>query len=171
MRRLMTSGAKSTILFFCFAAISTFLARAHPPVAMEDKGPSPLAPQELRVEGLRNPVGIDCQKPRFSWTFTSDKDGNRSLMQSGYRILVASTPELLNQNKGDTWDSGNVRSSEYSLIEYTGKPLRSHTNYYWKLRTWDQDGKASAGEGEGRHDESPVLARELETSGIGKDIR
>ena len=34
-------------------------------------------------------------------------------------------------------------STSYIQIEYAGKPLSSHTGYFWKVRTWDQEGVAS----------------------------
>ena len=34
-------------------------------------------------------------------------------------------------------------STSYIQIEYAGKPLSSHTGYFWKVRTWDQEDVAS----------------------------
>ena len=35
------------------------------------KAAGPLQPAGLTVEYIRNPLGIDTKKPRFSWTFTA----------------------------------------------------------------------------------------------------
>ena len=59
----------------------------------------------LRTENLDNPLGLDVAAPRFSWQMSSDK---KNVRQKAYRILVASSPELLEQDKGDLWDSGRV---------------------------------------------------------------
>ncbi len=100
----------------------------------------PLAPTNLRCEYLTNPVGIDVRLPRFAWV---DRHTGRAQVQSAYQLLVASTPELLAQNKGDQWDSGKVASDDPTQVIYNGKPLESDHSYWWKVRWWDKDGSAS----------------------------
>ncbi len=58
-----------------------------------------------RCEYLADPLGIDVAKPRLSWVIESD---HRSEYQSAYQVLVASSKELLEKNKGDLWDSGKA---------------------------------------------------------------
>ena len=49
----------------------------------------------LKTEYLNNPIGIDVQKPRLSWTCEG------GIKQTAYRIVATS--------KGKTvWDSGKV---------------------------------------------------------------
>lgn len=91
----------------------------------------------LRCEYLENPLGLDVSKPRLSWVIRSDRRGEA---QVAYEVLVASTPELLAMDKGDCWDSGKVESDRSTLIEYAGKALKTRTQYYWKVRVWDQGG-------------------------------
>ena len=74
----------------------------------------------LRCEYRADPLGIDTPKPRLCWEIQSDKRGER---QTGYRVLVASTPELLARDQGDLWDSGQVVSDQSIQVEYAGKPL------------------------------------------------
>jgi len=76
----------------------------------------------LRCEYRENPLGIDSPKPRLSWIIESADRGAR---QTAYQILVATTPELLAQGKGNLWDSGKVVSDRQTQIEYSGKPLDS----------------------------------------------
>lgn len=57
----------------------------------------------LRTEQMVDPMGLDTAAPRMSWRLESSQ---RNVMQTAYRILVASSPELLAQDKGDLWDSG-----------------------------------------------------------------
>ena len=64
----------------------------------------------------------------------SDERGQK---QNGYRILVSSTPEYLENNRGDLWDSGHVSSAQTLHVEYAGKPLASHTQCFWKVMAWD----------------------------------
>jgi len=53
--------------------------------------------------------------------------------QAAYRILVASSAAVLEQGRGDVWGSGRVASHEYMHATYAGKPLQSHTTYFWKV--------------------------------------
>ena len=108
------------------------------PAARAAEGP--LAPANLRCEYLKNPVGIDVRQPRFAWVL---RHTERAQMQSAYQVLVASSPELLAQNKGDQWDSGKTASDDSTQVVYNGKPLESGHSYWWKVRYWDKDGNAS----------------------------
>jgi alpha-L-rhamnosidase len=93
---------------------------------------------QLRCEYLANPLGIDAANPRLNWIINSNRRGER---QVAYQILVASTPQLLSQGRGDLWDSGKVTSDETTQIAYQGQPLTSRERCYWKVRIWDQDGR------------------------------
>ena len=95
--------------------------------------------KNLRCEYLADPLGIDATSPRLSWIVTSSRRGE---MQSAYQVLVATSPELLNADQGDLWDSGKVSSDENSQIVYVGSPLVSRENCFWKVRAWDRDGNA-----------------------------
>ena len=99
----------------------------------------------LRCEYRENPRGIDVGKPRLSWIIR-DKDWRtaaRGQKQTAYQILVASSEALLKKDKGDLWDSGKVATDQSIQVEYMGKPLESRMRCHWKVRLWDQDGKAT----------------------------
>jgi alpha-L-rhamnosidase len=102
---------------------------------------APLPPQNLRCEYRRDPLGIDVKQPRFSWVLEHPERGEK---QTAYQLLVATRPELLAQNEGDAWDAGRVSSAQSTQVIYGGKPLESGRTYYWKVRTWDAQGRASA---------------------------
>jgi alpha-L-rhamnosidase len=91
----------------------------------------------LRCEYLENPLGIDERAPRLAWRMVSDR---RNVRQAAYRILVASSPELLAQRKGDLWDSGAVASDQSAHIVYSGKPLTSRQIAYWQVEVTDDAG-------------------------------
>lgn len=93
---------------------------------------------DLRVEQLREPVGIDAAAPRLSWKIASDKT---NVMQNAYHIIVASTQELLDNNTGDLWDSGKVMSDQSHLVAYKGDMLRSNQKCYWKVKSWTTAGE------------------------------
>ena len=94
----------------------------------------------LFCENTDNPAGITNSAPRFSWILQSNL---RSQVQTGYHILIASTIEKLNNNKGDVWDSRRVKSGNSILIRYAGKELKPATTYYWKVKVWNQTGDYS----------------------------
>ena len=104
--------------------------------------PSAAEPINLRCEYFSTPLGIDVAKPRLAWIETAG-EAIRSQRQTGYQVLVASSPELLANDTGDLWDSGKVASDQSIHVEYQGKPLASWTCCHWKVRCWDRDGKPS----------------------------
>ncbi len=101
----------------------------------------------LRCEYLINPVGIDSNKPRFSWEIVS---GRRGTMQKAWQVLVAGTEEgIFNEkdmdinkdidiNRDIIWDSGKVLSSSSVHVAYDGPELISRQRYCWKVRIWDE---------------------------------
>ncbi len=96
----------------------------------------------LRCEYLKNPVGIDAGTPRFTWQL-SEPAHTRGQKQTAYQVLIASTPALLEQGRGDIWDSGQVASSQSALVSFAGKALVSNQACYWKVRIWDKDRQPS----------------------------
>ncbi len=102
------------------------------------------APSNLQCESQSGPLAIQTLQPRFSWLLAPVKPGARSITQSGYRILVASSRFLLAQNRADVWDSGVLHSAQFFQISYAGKSLDSGKTYFWKVMVWDQNDRASA---------------------------
>jgi hypothetical protein len=90
----------------------------------------------LRCEYRENPLGIDIRIPRLSWIVHSEQ---RGCSQTAYRIKVASSPEMLDEESSNLWDSGKVTSNRTIQVEYEGVPLRSHMTCYWKVQVWDTD--------------------------------
>lgn len=86
----------------------------------------------LIVEYTETPMGIDVNKPRFSWQMVSKKRGQS---QTAYQISV------FDENGNETWDSGKIRSDISLNIEYEGQPLQPSTRYNWQLQVWDQNNK------------------------------
>jgi hypothetical protein len=99
-----------------------------------------LVPVQLRCEYAQNPLGVDVANPRLFWKLESATRGQR---QTAYQILVSSQADLLAKNKSDLWDSGKVVSDETIQIPYSGQPLKSSQQVFWKVRVWDKDGKTS----------------------------
>ncbi|WP_146403779.1 glycoside hydrolase family 78 protein [Planctomycetes bacterium CA13] len=94
-----------------------------------------MMPSDLRSEYRENPLGLDILRPRLSWKVASANQGDS---QAAYRILVASTAQILNANQGDLWDSGRVDSGQTLFVEYDGKPLPARQVCFWKVRVWSE---------------------------------
>ena len=95
---------------------------------------------DLRCENLTNPVGIDETEPRLSWRLKSEVSGEK---QTAYHVLVASSRDGCEKGIGDLWDSGKVDSEQSIHVAYSGNPLISKMTCYWKVRTWDKEGRPS----------------------------
>lgn len=98
-------------------------------------GPQP--PDSLRCEYLRNPMGIDVKRPRFSWMLEHSERGQK---QSAYQLIVSTDPGLETQI---LWDTGKVLSDQSIHVVYEGKSLESDRSYYWKVRYWDKNDLSS----------------------------
>lgn len=98
------------------------------------------APHKLRYEYGDIRLGTGVRKPRLGWQLASTQAGAR---QTAYQILVASSAEALAKNQGDVWDSGKINTSQSVYVDYQGKNLESRQRYFWKVKIWDEKGKAS----------------------------
>lgn len=90
-----------------------------------------------RCEYLVNPVGIDVSTPRFSWETSSDI---RNIKQVAYQVIVSSSPQLLENNQGDVWDSKRVERPTSSQVVYAGNVMAPGKLCYWKVTAWYSDG-------------------------------
>ena len=87
----------------------------------------------LQVEYSDTPIGIDVQKPRFSWQMLAP-EGERGYLQTAYQIQVK------NSKGSIIWDSGKVSSGASVTVPYSGQTLQSTTRYNWAVTVWDQNG-------------------------------
>lgn len=89
----------------------------------------------MRCEHLENPIGLDAEKPRFSWMLP---DG---VISQTHRAIVVGTDSLsVIQGIGDAWESGYVESDKV-ISEYAGSPLAPYTRYWWKVSAKDDKGE------------------------------
>ena len=105
--------------------------------------------------GRREPPGRSPRRPCAAntsstpWASTcrsrassgSSSTRRRGQVQSAYQIIVSTDPKAA---AGDIWDSGKVASAKSTQIAFAGKALESGKSYFWKVRTWDRDGRESA---------------------------
>lgn len=92
---------------------------------------------ELTCEGLAEPLGIDSTSPHFSWKVSGAEK------VSAWRIQAATSPSLLNGGKADLWDSGRTVSDCTVMVPYGGAALSSGEECFWRVKVWDENGRAS----------------------------
>lgn len=90
---------------------------------------------ELKVEYVSTPMGIDIERPRFSWQMLAPA-GAKGTRQSAYALVVKDP-------QGEVvWKSGKVRQAASLNIEYAGRPLAAARRYQWSVDVWDEHGRA-----------------------------
>lgn len=94
----------------------------------------------LRVDRRYNPLALEQKTPVLSWQINSKKVGFR---QAAYHVLVADSESKLKEGKANIWDSGKISSEESLNVLYDGNVLESGKTYYWKVKVWSREGKAS----------------------------
>lgn len=114
---------------FSFVAASAGIAAAYD-----------ACPVGLTCDYIEEPVGMGNRSPLLGWRTDTDKPG---WLQGAYRVLVSSNKDLLEEDRGDIWDSGIVREGRSQNIKYCGIPLLPCCDYYWKVKVWDTDGAES----------------------------
>ena len=97
-------------------------------------------PAGLMVEYIREPenTAINDKLPEYCWIVPKE-----AVFQNAYQILVASSKANIDNNLGDVWNSGQIRSKTSTNVEQKGKPLNPDSRYYWKVRIWDKDNRLS----------------------------
>ncbi len=85
--------------------------------------------ENLTVEYMQNPIGIEKDLIRFAWNMKSDVTGKR---QTAYEITVFD---------GDTavWNSGKTESGRSVGIPYEGDSLSDAHRYTWLVTVWDEN--------------------------------
>ena len=98
-------------------------------------GDAPLTVTGLLTDHAADPLGIDEERPRFSWRLESDRRGVR---QVAYRVTVSV------DSRAEVWDSGWVESSRQLGVEYDGAQLASRTRYSWQVTVRTSDGNEAS---------------------------
>ena len=101
----------------------------------------PDAPTDLEVEEQTNPERVITGSPHFTAIFNA----NDTVNAAHYQIEVGSS-----RLGSDKWDSAKQALSpecgdgeRCKLIVYGGSKLSLKTKYWWRLKFWDTDGRAS----------------------------
>ncbi len=85
---------------------------------------------DIRTEYQKDPLGIDCMEPRFSWKLRA-VSGSRDIVQTAYRVLVGTR-----QGADDMWDSGRQESCCSTGVSYAGETLKPCTRYHVTVTVW-----------------------------------
>ena len=93
---------------------------------------------DLRCDNLSNPLGLNDVNPMLGWKVKSTVKAD---FQTHYRIITATSIEKLNNNIGDLWDTGKIKSSEQVAVNYRGIALKSGNIVYWKVKIWTDKAK------------------------------
>ena len=107
----------------------------------------------LTVEMQDGSMPLVTATPRFSWNYEARVD---NVIQTSYRIIVASSEEKARRGEGDLWDSQTVDTSQMLYIPYVGTPLKSRDRCWWRVYT-----TVTYGDGKSIEIKSPVQYFEL----------
>ena len=97
-------------------------------------------PAELMVNNLVEPLAIADRHPTFMWIM---KGGIRGDYQTAYQLMIGPSRHFVAEGNGNTWNSGKILSNEQVDISYAGQPLKSETEYFWRVRIWNKNGRKS----------------------------
>ena len=86
----------------------------------------------LTCEYKVDPIGLDLERPRFSWQCVSEE----KMIQGGYQLQVFKAGET-----APLWDTGRVNRRDSLLVPYDGPALQPRTRYSWRVRIWDKKGR------------------------------
>src|SRR5688572_24847994 len=86
---------------------------------------------QVRVEHLRDALGIGTDRPRLSWIISTEKQG---WLQAGYEI------ESYDSNGSLRDQSGRVESDQSVLVSWPFAPLSSREQLGLRVRVWGKDG-------------------------------
>lgn len=99
--------------------------------------------EHFRTESQKDPIGIDCKKPRFSWELHSEKE---DIFQSAYRI------QITDSSGKEIADSGKIENKENALVDVEELHLEAMTVYFVHVTVWNNlqevaciDGKFETG--------------------------
>lgn len=137
MNRYHNSKTTKTIILFIYIFLFLSISSAY------GKINSNLLPAKLKCEYLSNPMTIERSSPRLTWKNIQYNKNIRGEKTTAWQIHVASSQEMLLDEKADIWDSGKQKNNDAPYVVYKGKELQSRKTYWWRVRVWDRKGNIS----------------------------
>ena len=115
-------------------------------------------------------IFLATAEPRFSWQYEAEVN---NVVQTDYRIIVASSEENVKKGIGDLWDSKKVDTSQMLYIPYGGTPLKSRDCCWWRVYTtvtYGEHNRRKTLESEVQHFEISLLSpNDWRAHWIGRD--
>jgi alpha-L-rhamnosidase len=142
--RLMSAGVKGALAWNVLRG-ATGLAATLTPVESEAAASQKRSqPSGLLVNLMPGGLGVSPESLRFSWIVPNLNEATR---QSAYRLQIATSSDRLCHEADLLWDSGRVAASDSTAVPLigalAGHPLAADSVYCWRVRVWDQHGRAS----------------------------
>jgi alpha-L-rhamnosidase len=91
-------------------------------------------------ENKVNPLGVSIKNLHFGWELSSLQNNQ---VQTAYQVVIATSPAKLKAGSY-IWNSFAVKTNESVLVPYKGKALVPGMVYYWQVKVWDKNSRASA---------------------------
>lgn len=95
----------------------------------------------LKCDDRESPAGVDPDGLSFGWEIRAASKG---FFQNAYQLILATDSASLEKPEACFWNSGRMNSSNSISVKYLGGPLAAGTRYFWKVKIWDERGRASA---------------------------
>jgi len=103
-------------------------------ISMTQDKISSVSSLDVRIEHLRDTLGIGTDRPRLSWTVKTE---SRNWLQTGYEIESYDPDGNLHDQ------TGRVESDQSVLVAWPFAPLTSRERLSLRVRVWDKDGSVS----------------------------
>jgi hypothetical protein len=100
--------------------------------------------QDLRVEGVDEPAGLDLLRPRFSWGLAARDPNARGLVQRGFELIGGDDRALVAAGHGTRWAGSPTAGGQTLVRPSADLPLDSHRRYWWAVRVFDGAGRPGA---------------------------
>ncbi|TKG96695.1 alpha-L-rhamnosidase [Puteibacter caeruleilacunae] len=84
-------------------------------------------------------VLIGSRQPVLSWSID---DSRHSIMQTAFRVQLSTSRNEWEDQQKLLWDT-KENNTDQSMVKYSGAPLNPETNYYWRVKIWNNKGEES----------------------------
>lgn len=81
---------------------------------------------------------VRTPRPRLTWAYSSPEPGACVV---ACEVTVGTSPDLGGRQPGGVWTSGRRAGRGAWAMDYGGPDLKPSTTYYWRVRTWDSNGR------------------------------
>lgn len=81
---------------------------------------------------------VRTPRPRLTWAYSSPEPGACVV---ACEVTVGTSPDLGGRQPGVVWTSGRRVGRGAWAMDYGGPDLKPSTTYYWRVRTWDSNGR------------------------------